>query len=49
MSLKMPDRNTWVGVRQALEDALKLENDLNDYIHKIHSVGEHICQDPHVI
>jgi len=49
LKVKMPDKNVWDSPRHALEDALKLENDFNDYIHKIHSIAEHTCQDPHLM
>lgn len=44
----MPTKNAWVNGKEALEDALRLENNVNDYIYKIHGISEHLCQDPHV-
>ncbi len=44
----MPLKSTWNSPKEALEEALQLENEVNDYIHKIHGIAEHTCLDPHV-
>jgi len=49
LDVKMPVKNTWNGPKQALEDAIQLENEINDYIHKIHGIAEHTCLDPHLM
>ncbi|CAG2103389.1 unnamed protein product [Medioppia subpectinata] len=49
LDVKMPVKNTWNNPKQALEDAIQLENEINDYIHKIHGIAEHTCLDPHLM
>ncbi|XP_054168739.1 ferritin heavy chain B-like [Oppia nitens] len=49
LDVKMPVKSTWNSPKQALEDAIQLENDVNDYIHKIHGIAEHTCLDPHLM
>jgi len=49
INVKNPTRNEWLSVTEALEQALKLENDILDYFHKIHAIAENTCQDPHLM
>jgi len=49
VDVKMPIKSSWSGPKQALEEAIQLENDVNDYIHKIHGIAEHTCLDPHLM
>jgi len=49
LNVNMPNKNSWVSFRQALEESLKLENEINNYIHKIHSIAEQTCKDPHLM
>jgi len=49
LDVKMPLKSTWNSPKHALEDAIQLENEVNDYLHKIHDVAEHTCMDPHLM
>jgi len=49
LDVKMPVKSTWNSPKQALEEAIQLENEVNDYIHKIHGIAEHTCLDPHLM
>lgn len=49
LEVQMPNKNKWNSPREALEEALQLESDVNDYIHKIHFIAEHVCEDPHLM
>jgi len=49
LDVKMPIKSTWNSPKQALEEAIQLENEVNDYLHKIHGIAEHTCLDPHLM
>jgi len=49
LDVKMPLKSTWNSPKQALEEAIQLENEVNNDIHKIHAIAEHTCLDPHLM
>ncbi|XP_013771658.1 soma ferritin-like [Limulus polyphemus] len=47
--IKMPGKTIWKNGMEALEDALNLENQVNNKLHHIHQMAEKICVDPHLM
>ncbi|XP_076345799.1 soma ferritin-like isoform X1 [Tachypleus tridentatus] len=47
--IKMPGKTSWKNGMEALQDALNLENHVNNKLHHLHQMADKICADPHVV
>nr|AAW22505.1 ferritin heavy chain-1b [Carcinoscorpius rotundicauda] len=47
--IKMPGKTIWKNGMEALQDALNLENHVNNKLHHLHQMADKICADPHLM
>ncbi|XP_076345800.1 soma ferritin-like isoform X2 [Tachypleus tridentatus] len=47
--IKMPGKTSWKNGMEALQDALNLENHVNNKLHHLHQMADKICADPHLM
>ncbi|XP_067118268.1 ferritin heavy chain-like [Centruroides vittatus] len=48
-NIKMPSNYTWRSGLDAMEEALRLEESVNNKLHHLHGLAERPCKDPHLM
>lgn len=48
-NIKMPSNYTWKNGLEAMEEALRLEESVNNKLHHLHGLAERPCKDPHLM
>lgn len=47
--VKMPVKDSWPTALEALEDAQRLEEHVNNKLHHVHDMAERVCKDAHMM